>query len=151
MKYLGKLNLEDKKVKERLGRGKNLTHISLFTGIGGFDIGFAKAGIKTRVMVEFDKYCCQTLRANFFWSELKQRKENGKIVWIKITPDSKDIKKIVLHPRLSWNVYLVGGIRYGMGLKRKEDTVGEILISNNLSKGITNLLDDQSIKPLIVE
>ena len=80
MKYLGKLDLDNEKdLKRRLGKGKNLTHISLFTGIGGFDIGFAKAGIKTRVMVEFDKYCCQTLRANFYWEELKKRtKENGK-------------------------------------------------------------------------
>ena len=76
MKYLGQINLEDKKVKERLGKGKILTHISLFTGIGGFDIGFAKAGIKTRVMVEFDKHCCQTLRHNFLWESLKERR-NG--------------------------------------------------------------------------
>ena len=81
-KYLGKLNLDSPDIKQRLGKGKNLTHISLFTGIGGFDIGFAKAGIKTRVMVEFDKNCCKTLRANFYWEELKKRtKEDGSPQW----------------------------------------------------------------------
>ena len=73
-KYLGKLDLESPDVKQRLGKGKNLTHISLFTGIGGFDIGFAQAGIKTRAMVEFDKGCCNTLRHNFLWEYLKKRK-----------------------------------------------------------------------------
>ena len=82
-KYLGKLDLEDEQgLKKRLGKGDNLTHISLFTGIGGFDIGFAQAGIKTKVMVEFDKYCCKTLRANFYWEELKKRtKDDGNLQW----------------------------------------------------------------------
>lgn len=73
-KYIGKLDLESPDVKQRLGKGPNPTHISLFTGIGGFDIGFAQAGIKTRVMVEFDKGCCNTLRHNFFWEYLKERR-----------------------------------------------------------------------------
>ena len=73
-KYLGKLDLESPDVKQRLGKGKNLTHISLFTGIGGFDIGFAKAGIKTRAMIEWDKSCCETLRHNFLWEYLRERR-----------------------------------------------------------------------------
>lgn len=74
-KYLGKLDLESPDVKQRLGKGKNLTHVSLFTGIGGFDIGFAQAGIKTRAMVEYNKDCCETLRHNFLWEYLKERRE----------------------------------------------------------------------------
>jgi len=50
---------------------KNPTAISLFTGAGGFDIGFSRAGIKTRVMVEFAKECCQTLRANWHWKHIQ--------------------------------------------------------------------------------
>lgn len=63
-------------------RNKELTHISLFTGIGGFDLGFSKAGFKTRVMVEYNKDCCKTLRANWFWEELRNRKDHkGRNVW----------------------------------------------------------------------
>lgn len=98
-KYLGKLDLDSPDIKKRLGKGKNLTHISLFTGIGGFDIGFARAGIKTRAMVEWDKDCCKTLRVNFHWEKLRERRHghyinkdgtpigkegaiNGKVKWI---------------------------------------------------------------------
>lgn len=92
-KYLGKLDLDDSKVKQRLGKEKNLTHISLFTGVGGFDIGFAQAGIKTRVMVEFNKDCCKTLRANFYWEELKKRtKESGSPQWKNKKEMRKNIK-----------------------------------------------------------
>lgn len=38
--------------------------ISLFSGAGGLDIGFARAGFKTAVMVELDPSCCKTLRKN---------------------------------------------------------------------------------------
>ena len=79
-KYLGRI--EESQVNQRIGKGKIMTHISLFTGIGGFDIGFANAGIQTRVMIEFEKNCCQTLRANFHWEGLKERKkEDGSPLW----------------------------------------------------------------------
>lgn len=38
--------------------------ISLFSGAGGFDIGFHQAGFTTAVMVEMDPSCCDTLRLN---------------------------------------------------------------------------------------
>lgn len=81
-KYLGKLDIESPDVQQRLGKGKILTHISLFTGVGGFDLGFAKAGIQTRAMIEWDKNCCKTLRANWHWEELKKRKNSdGTLKW----------------------------------------------------------------------
>jgi len=52
---------ELKKVKNK----NQNTHISLFTGAGGLDLGFSRAGWKTRVMIEIDKYACSTLRANW--------------------------------------------------------------------------------------
>lgn len=60
-----------------------MTHISLFTGCGGLDIGFARAGIKTRVMIEWDKSCCDTLSANFTMA--------GHIAWCERT--SKHIRQ----------------------------------------------------------
>ncbi|MDX2254931.1 MAG: DNA (cytosine-5-)-methyltransferase [Pseudanabaenaceae cyanobacterium bins.39] len=38
--------------------------ISLFSGAGGMDIGFHKAGFETAVAVEQDPSCCETLRRN---------------------------------------------------------------------------------------
>jgi hypothetical protein len=38
---------------------------SLFAGIGGFDLGFERAGFKTRWQVEIDPYCQKVLAKNF--------------------------------------------------------------------------------------
>ena len=42
----------------------SLKVISLFTGAGGLDIGFEKAGFSIAVAVEADSACCDTLKAN---------------------------------------------------------------------------------------
>src|SRR5690242_2930143 len=46
---------------------KKLSAISLFTGAGGLDLGFEAAGFETKVAVEFDERCVETLRANRAW------------------------------------------------------------------------------------
>lgn len=43
---------------------RNLTAISLFSGAGGLDLGFARAGFNVLVCVELDPSCCDTLRKN---------------------------------------------------------------------------------------
>ncbi len=98
MEYLGEsLFKKDEDIKKRFGRGKVITHISLFTGCGGLDVGFANAGIQTRVMVENAHSPCETLRCNFHWKELKQRtKENGKPQW----KNKKEMRKTI-----SWYHY----------------------------------------------
>lgn len=41
-----------------------MSAISLFSGGGGFDLGVAEAGFRTRVAVEYEKFACATLRKN---------------------------------------------------------------------------------------
>lgn len=41
--------------------------ISLYTGIGGLDFGFERAGFETAVAVEMDRACCASIRANRDW------------------------------------------------------------------------------------
>jgi DNA (cytosine-5)-methyltransferase 1 len=41
--------------------------LSLYTGMGGLDFGFERAGFDTAVAVEMDHACCATIRANRNW------------------------------------------------------------------------------------
>ena len=42
-----------------------LTHLSLFSGIGGIDLAAEWAGFKTVCFVEIDKYCQKVLRKHW--------------------------------------------------------------------------------------
>lgn len=44
--------------------GATGTSIELFAGAGGLGIGLSLAGFKPKVVVEFNKWCCDTLRQN---------------------------------------------------------------------------------------
>lgn len=45
-------------------RTKNRDSIELFAGAGGLGIGLARAGFEPQMVVEFNKWCCDTLRDN---------------------------------------------------------------------------------------
>ena len=45
-------------------KNKKYTVVSLFAGIGGFDIAFENAGFKSIWANDIDKYACETFRAN---------------------------------------------------------------------------------------
>lgn len=46
-------------------RRSQIPAISLFTGAGGMDLGFTRAGFEVRVAVEVDPAACETLERNF--------------------------------------------------------------------------------------
>jgi site-specific DNA-cytosine methylase len=48
-----------------LAKAPRLTHGSLFSGIGGFDLAFGSVGIPTRWQVETDLYCQAVLKKQF--------------------------------------------------------------------------------------
>lgn len=50
-----------------------LTYISLFTGIGGFDLGFDRAGMKCVLQVEQDKHCLEVLKSH--WPHVKRMED----------------------------------------------------------------------------
>lgn len=60
-----------KEIKKLKNKNQN-THISLFTGCGGLDLGLAQAGWITRVMIEWDKSACETLRCNWTLEGLRK-------------------------------------------------------------------------------
>ena len=49
---------------ERIDIDKKYRVVSLFAGIGGFDIGFQNAGFDVIWANDFDKYACETYKAN---------------------------------------------------------------------------------------
>lgn len=51
-------------IRERIGYTNPPTHVSLFSGIGGFDLGFDGAGFKTLGAVEADEHAAATYRRN---------------------------------------------------------------------------------------
>ena len=55
---------EPEDLQARIGYSDPPTHVSLFSGIGGFDLGFANAGFKNLVAVEADQDAADTYRAN---------------------------------------------------------------------------------------
>lgn len=60
--FLGTQATDD--LQTRVGFTDPPTHVSLFTGIGGFDLGFAQAGFETLVAVEADEDAADTYRRN---------------------------------------------------------------------------------------
>jgi len=51
-------------MKKRKGKTKRIPTLSLFTGAGGLDIGFHKAGFEIKACNDIEKKCCETLSAN---------------------------------------------------------------------------------------
>ena len=50
---------------------------SLFSGIGGLDLGLERAGMRVKWQVEIDDYCCKVLDKN--WPGLKRDRDVRKV------------------------------------------------------------------------
>jgi DNA (cytosine-5)-methyltransferase 1 len=59
----------DKRTSVRYRAGMNLPTISLFSGVGGLDLGAHNAGFDIRAAVEFDRDSARSLRTNQFTDE----------------------------------------------------------------------------------
>ncbi|ELZ12047.1 DNA-cytosine methyltransferase [Natrinema thermotolerans DSM 11552] len=63
--FLGTQQYEEpSEIQARIGYTDPPTHVSLFSGIGGFDLGFSRAGFKNLVAVEENQEAADTYRAN---------------------------------------------------------------------------------------
>ncbi len=77
------------RVLKRRGRKTPFKVIELFTGCGGMALGFDNAGLRTELMVEFNRDACATLRAN--WP--RKRLIEGDVATVNFSPyrDEVDI------------------------------------------------------------
>src|SRR6185312_2017835 len=76
-----------------------MTSIELFAGAGGLGIGLHKAGFQPIKVIEWDRYCCDTIREN------KKRKVRSVLSWPVYQSDVKTISYF----KLAGSVDLVSG------------------------------------------
>lgn len=65
-----------KKIERKLVFG------SLFSGIGGIDLGLERAGMKCIWQVEFDEFCLKVLKKH--WPDVRRYKDVKKVNWKKV-------------------------------------------------------------------
>ena len=85
--YLGSHDVDDD-LQARIGYSDPPTHVSLFSGIGGFDLGFARAGYKNLVAVEQDEHAADTFRRNFIDNRDESAQEDPPVLM------ERDIQKV---------------------------------------------------------
>ncbi len=65
--------------------------ISLFSGMGGLDLGLKRAGFKIALQVDIDNYCIETLKAN--WPRVPKLQEDISLITSKVILSHAKIKK----------------------------------------------------------
>lgn len=98
--FLGTLDEPDT-LEERLGYTDPPTHISTFSGVGGFDLGFDSAGFKTLVAIEQNEDAADTYRRNLIEGDHLDQDEPPVLM-------GRDIRKVA-----TWEVLEAAGIGVG--------------------------------------
>lgn len=98
--FLGTLD-EQTDIEARVGYTSPPTHISTFTGVGGFDLGFSKAGFKTLVAIENNEEAADTYHLNCVSGDALDQDEPPVLM-------RRDIRKIS-----TWEILEAAGIGVG--------------------------------------
>jgi len=88
-------------LQKRIGYTSPPTHVSLFSGVGGFDLGFDGAGFKTLVAVEEDEEAAATYRRNLIEGDHLTQDEPPVLM-------ERDIRKVA-----TWEILEAAGIGVG--------------------------------------
>jgi len=86
----------------------NLTHMSLFSGCGGFDLGFSRAGFRTIFANDLDQDACETFEANL------GHIEQGNITSPEVQLPSRSVRPDVLTAGFPCQPFSNAGSRRGI-------------------------------------
>jgi DNA (cytosine-5)-methyltransferase 1 len=155
-------------MKKSVGNDE-LKVISLFSGAGGLDIGFERAGFSISVAVEADSACCDTLRTNKPGLPIINNKlENIKSVEILSAAKLKPLEAALVIGGPPCQSYSLAGLRKGLDDEKGKlifefvrvvrDTLPRGFVFENV-KGLANwdsgraltLLIDELSKPIEYE
>ncbi|QLD84592.1 DNA cytosine methyltransferase [Natronomonas halophila] len=92
---------EPESLQERIGYSSPPTHVSLFSGIGGFDLGFGQAGFKNLVAVEQNEHAAATYRRNLIEGDHLDQDEPPVLM-------ERDIRKVS-----TWEILEAAGVGVG--------------------------------------
>ena len=93
---------EPEDLQARLGYSDPPTHVSLFSGVGGFDLGFANAGFSNLVAVEADQHAADTYRANLINDHERYGRGQPPVLM------NRDITKVA-----TWEILEAAGVGVG--------------------------------------
>ena len=91
----------------------SLTHISLFTGIGGIDLAAEWAGFKTVLMVEKDSYCQKVLRKH--WPDVPIMEDIFDVTKERIQGETKQRAIDIISGGFPCQDVSTSGLRQGIG------------------------------------
>ncbi|GGL55265.1 DNA cytosine methyltransferase [Halocalculus aciditolerans] len=101
-RFMGTMPYGDaSEIGERIGYASPPTHVSLFSGMGGFDLGFDGAGYKTLAAVEQDEDAADTYRRNLIEGDHLDQDEPPVLL-------ERDIRKIA-----TWEILEAAGVGVG--------------------------------------